>query len=159
MFHKAASPAPVVEPAPDVVLPADLVPLSHLELDLPAPTLGWPAYLSSRDIAVVNDDIGRAAIARSDARLLISEHHADETRQAEMRAAAEQRAVHADQKWRASFGQGVEVPAGMTYAEAVRSAELDAQSYRPRRRSLVEDLLSNDGITFHPIRHEADEAS
>ena len=31
-------------------------------------------------------------------------------------------------------------------------AELDAQSYRPRRRSLVEDLLSNDGITFHPIQ-------
>ena len=36
--------------------------------------------------------------------------------------------------------------------------ELDSQTYRPRRRSLVEDLLSNDGITFHPIQHEAGES-
>jgi len=75
-----------------------------------------------------------------------------------MRAAAEQRAVEADQRRRASLGHGVKVPEGMTYAEAVLSAELDAQSYRPRRTSLVEDLLSNDGIVFHPVQHVADES-
>jgi hypothetical protein len=53
----------------------------------------------------------------------------------------------------------VKVPDGMTYAEAARSAELDSQTYRPGRRSLVEDLLDNSGITFHPIQHSAGEAS
>ena len=51
------------------------------------------------------------------------------------------------------------IPQGLTYGEAVVAAELDAQVYRPRRRSLVEDLLSNDGITFHSLaEHDANGA-
>ena len=44
----------------------------------------------------------------------------------------------------------------MSYAEAVHQASLDSLTYQPRRTSVVEDLLSNDGITFHPIQHDAD---
>ena len=83
--------------------------------------------------------------------MLISEYRADEDRRAQVGAESDRRAVETDRQFRARLGRGVPIPEGMTYAEAVLSAELDAQSYRPRRTSLVEDLLSNDGITFHPI--------
>jgi hypothetical protein len=133
------------------------VPLSHLSLDLSEPPSGWVAYLTGRGVAVVDDDLGRPSISRAAARMLFDEHRADEARKAEMRAESEKRAVEADQRFRAQLSGGVAIPAGMSYGEAAKAAELDAQSYRPRRTSLVEDLLSNDGITFHPIQHEADE--
>jgi hypothetical protein len=44
---------PVAEPASDrdVVIASELIPLSHLELDLPAPEVGgWPAYLAAKGI-------------------------------------------------------------------------------------------------------------
>jgi hypothetical protein len=50
------------------------------------------------------------------------------------------------------------IPAGMTYGEAVASAELDSQTYRPRA-SMVEDLFDGGGMVFHPIRSGQDEAS
>jgi hypothetical protein len=53
--------------------PAELVPLSVLELDLPAPGDGWAAHLAHRGVEIVLDDIGRAAVARSDARMLFAE--------------------------------------------------------------------------------------
>jgi hypothetical protein len=134
-----------------------LIPLSVLSLDLPEPPIGWPAYLSSRDIAVVEDSIGRSALPSADAKLLISEHRADEVRKAQVRAEAEKRAIESDQRFRAQLSGGVALPAGLSYAEAAKAAELDAHAYRPRRRSLVEDLLANDGITFHPIQHGAEE--
>ena len=96
------------------------------------------------------------SITRTDARQLLSEHSAAEARKAELRAAAEKAAVEADREFRRRLGRGVPIPAGMSYAEAVQSAELDAQSYRPHRTSLVEDLLDNSGITFHPIQHGGD---
>ena len=123
-------------------------------MDLPVPPIGWAAYLNNIGVEIVEDGIGRSA----DARLLISQHRADEARKAEVRAESERRAVEADQRWRASLGHGVKVPDGMTYVEAAQSAELDrlAGGYRPGRRSLVEDVLDNDGMSFHPIQHEAD---
>ena len=163
-----SKPAPPGEPAPAVmhstgtnvpVRDVSPVPLSVLALDLPVPVEGWPDFLGRRGIAIVPDSLGRDSIGHDAARRLL-----DEKREAELRARAhrrlmEQEAVERDQLRRASLGQGVKVPDGMTYAEAVQSAELDAQTYRPRRTSLMEDLLSNDGIVFHPIQHEADEAS
>ena len=134
-----------------------LVPLSHLGLDLPVPPIGWTGYLNNIGVEIVEDGIGRGAVSAADARMLIAEHRADEVRKAEVRAAAEKRAIEADQQWRASLGHGVKVPDGVTYAEAAQSAELDSLTYRPRA-SVVEDLLSNDGMTFHPVRHEADES-
>ena len=122
---------------------------------------GWTAYLNNIGVEVVEDSIGRSAIAHNDARRLFDEHREAEAVKAELRARQEREAIESDQRFRAQLGAGVPasaIPAGLSYAEAVQSAELDAQSYRPRRTSVVEDLLSNDGITFHPIQHEADES-
>ena len=159
MFRSPPAPDPL--PLKVVEVPAaDLVPVSHLTLDLPVPSIGWVAYLNNVGVEILSDDVGRPAIHRHDARRLFDEHRASEVRKAELRAAAEKRAVEADRQLRAQMPAGVRVPDGMTYAEAAMAAELDALDYRPRRRSLMEDLLSNDGvITYHPIQHEADEAS
>jgi hypothetical protein len=137
----------------DVDPPAELIALSVLALDLPAPDEGWATYLADRGISITIDDIGRASVSRSDARQLLTEQRENEAWKAEMRAAAEKQAVEADQRFRAELGVGVPASAfaGMTYAEAVAAAELDSQVYRPRA-SVIEDLLSNDGsLTFHPI--------
>jgi hypothetical protein len=59
MFKTAAA----AEPITDVMDPADTVPLSVLALDLDAPSAGgWHAYLASRGIAVLGDDVGRDSI-------------------------------------------------------------------------------------------------
>jgi hypothetical protein len=52
------------------------VPLSVLELDLPAPTIGWAAGLAERGIEVVLDDLGRLAVSRANARRLFEEKRA-----------------------------------------------------------------------------------
>jgi hypothetical protein len=70
MFNKA----PAAEPAPDVIVPADVIPVSHIELDLVTPVEGWASYLAGRDIAVVIDDVGRLSISREDAKRLFDEH-------------------------------------------------------------------------------------
>jgi hypothetical protein len=159
MFRSPPAPDPL--PLKVVEVPADdLIPLSHLSLDLPVPPIGWVAYLNNVGVEILTDDVGRAAIHRHDARRLFDEHRQSEARKSELRAAAEKRAIEEDQAFRASLGHGVKVPDGMSYAEAARAAELDSQTYRPGRRSLVEDLLDNSGITFHPIQHapEGDES-
>jgi hypothetical protein len=84
----------------DVVAPEQLVPLVVLELSLDAPAIGWNAYLAGNGVEMVTDDIGRPAIARADARMLIGEQRENEARKAEMRATAERAAVEADQRWR-----------------------------------------------------------
>jgi hypothetical protein len=157
MFNKATAPDPL--PVKVVEVPADdLIPLSVLSLDLPVPPIGWVAYLNNVGIEILTDDVGRASIHRHDARRLFDEHREAEAVKAELRAAAEQRAIEADQEFRRRLGRGVAVPSGMSYAEAVQAAELDSQTYRPGRRSLVEDLLDNSGITFHPIQSGGDES-
>lgn len=148
------------EPAPDLKVPADdLIPLSHLALDLPEPCgVGWAAYLAGRGIEVVNDDLGRASVGRTDARQLFVEHRAAEVVKAEKRAAAERAAVEEDRQRRASIWGGVPadtIPPGVAPAAAMLQAAVDS---RPRRRSVLEDALAGEGATFHPVRHE-DESS
>jgi hypothetical protein len=129
MFNKAAA----AEPAPDVEVPPDVIPVSHLALDLPEPEFGWVAYLTGRGVAVIEDGIGRSAISSADARMLISEHRADEARKAEMRAESEKRAVEADREWRSQLPRGLpwyEVPDGVLPATAMLAADRAAQ---PRR--------------------------
>jgi hypothetical protein len=151
--------APAAEVDHDVIVTSEpLIPLSHLSLDLSEPPIGWVAYLNNIGVEVVEDSIGRSAIAHNDARRLFDEHREAEAVKAELRARQEREAIESDQRFRAQLSGGVAVPAGLSYAEAVVAAELDAQSYRPRRTSVVENLLSNDGITFHPIQDEADES-
>ena len=79
MFKSAAA---VSEPAPAGVEPFEpLVPLSVLSLDLgEAPAEGWAAHLINRGVVVELDDIGRPAISRDDARLLITERRQAEER-------------------------------------------------------------------------------
>ncbi len=157
MFHK---PDVAERPVPDRRRYDELIPLSVLALDLSTPVEGWTVYLERRCIEIVTDDLGRLAVARGDARRLFAEQRENEVRRAALREAAEQRAVEADQRFRAQLGVGVPasaIPAGMTYAAAVLSAELDGQAYRPRA-SVAEDLLDNSGgLTFHPIRSDLDE--
>jgi hypothetical protein len=151
--------APAVEVDHDVmVTPEPPVPLSHLALDLNVPSEGWALFLGKRGIAIVPDSLGRDSIGHDAARRLLDEKREAELRARALRDLAEQEAVERDQQRRASLGQGVKVPDGLSYAEAVMQAELDSQAYRPGRRSLVEDLLDNSGITYHPIQHGADES-
>ena len=153
----AADPPAGTNVPPDADAPPELVPLSVLELDLPAPDAGWAAHLADRAIAITIDDIGRASVTRSDARRLFTEKREREAQVRELAAEVERQAIEADQLRRAQLGVGVPAAAlnGMSYAEAVQSMELDAVPYR-RRTSVVEDLLSNDrsSLTFHPIQHD-----
>ena len=145
----------IERPGPDRRVYDDLIPLSHLGLELDTTPNGWVLHLERRGIAVLTDDIGRRAISRSDAKQLLDEKHAEDVRKAKLRAVQEREAVEADRAWRAQLGQGVSaaaLAAGMSYAEAVHAAELASQPYRPRT-SVAEDLLDNggSGLTFHSL--------
>jgi hypothetical protein len=51
--------APDAEVAPAGATPPDEpIPPSHLELDLPVPTIGWLAYLGNVGIEILTDDVG-----------------------------------------------------------------------------------------------------
>lgn len=164
MFHKPVETVPT--PQPDVAEPAappsvaqlPLIPLSELELDLPAPGEGWAAHLAHRGVEIVLDDIGRASVRRSDARLLFTERREQDEKARVHAAAVELRAVEADRLRRAQLGQGVPasaIPAGLTMAEAFRDAEIAAMGgFRPGRSSLIEDALDNSGMTFHSLAED-----
>jgi hypothetical protein len=150
--------APVVEPAPDVMVPAEPpVPLSHLELDLPAPVEGWAVFLAGRGVEVTLDDIGRMSVSRGDARQLLTEQREAEVQRREKAAELERQAVERDQQRRAQLWGGIPadlIPGGVAPAAAMLQAAVDS---RPRRRSVLEDALAGEGATFHPIRHDPDE--
>ena len=150
--------APAISPTRDVIGTAEPpVPLSHLALDLNVPSEGWALFLGKRGIAIVPDSLGRDSVDHGAARRLLDEKRESELRARALRNLAEQEAVERDQLRRASLGQGVKVPDGLSYAEAVMQAELSSLTYRPRA-SVVEDLLDNGGgYVFHPIQHNADE--
>ena len=136
----------------------DPIPLSVLELDLPAPATGWGAHLASRGIEITADDIGRLSITRAAARELITEHLEDQVRRREAAAAAERQAIEADQRMRAQLWGGLPasaVPDGVLPVQMMAQALRDE---RPRRESLLDHALANPGgIVYHPIREEHDE--
>jgi hypothetical protein len=149
MFRNAA-PAEVVpqeSPQPD---PADLIPLSILELDLARPSVGgWSHYLAECGIQVTSDDLGRPAIARVDARRLFEQKRAAEQRAREMAEANEQQAILRDQQWRSQLHPGIpwhQIPDGVSPVLAMTAA---AKAERPRRRSMLEDSLDGGGTTMH----------
>jgi hypothetical protein len=155
-----AAPVAVTEPTHDMVVPAEqLVPLSHLELDLPAPATGWLIELDRRGVEVLTDDVGRLAVSRAAARELISEHRGNEARKRELAARTEQQAIEADRQWRRQLWGGipaVDLPPGVTAAQAMFAADRDAQ---PRRRSVLEEALGNsDTLTYHPLPSTDDES-
>jgi hypothetical protein len=141
-------PAAAVEPDP-----ADLLPLSHLALDLDAPVTGWEVALPARGIAVRTDDLGRRCILRADARVLLAERAESKARQ---RAAAERQAVEHAEQWRAQRRRGVpadQIPEGVLPAVAMLQAAKDAA---PKRRSVLQEALDNEGaLTYYRIRDES----
>jgi hypothetical protein len=148
---------PVIESAHDVIVPSDPIPLSQLELDLPAPTTGWLIELDRRGIAVVLDDLGRKSISRDDARTLLDEQRENEVRRQEAAERNEQRAIEADMQWRSQLNRGVPwyaIPAGVTPAEAWAQAEKDA---RPRRVTPLQEALEGGGMVYRPLRDDGDE--
>jgi hypothetical protein len=157
MFSKAT--APVTEPAPDVIEQGSsgrtsLIPLSHLELDLPAPGSGWDAYLTGRGIQIVLDHIGRSAISSADARQLFDEQREVEARRRDVAARQEQQAIEADRRFRAALPKGLhwsEIPVGVSAAEMWAAAEKDA---KPKRRTPLEDAFAGEGMVFHSIQGE-----
>ena len=148
--------APVAEPAPGVMAPADDgIPISLLALDLgEAPAEGWAAHLINRGVVVELDDVGRPSVTRGDARMLIAERAEAEARRREAAAAAEPQAVEADRVRRASIWRGAPAVEGVPAAAAMLQADKDAQ---PRRTSVLQHALANSGeLVFHPIRDEGD---
>jgi hypothetical protein len=143
----------VADPTTDVVRtmdPAELIPLSVLALDLPAPA-EWSAFLADRGIEIVLDDLGRSAVTKADARQLFTEQREPEVRRREKAAELERQAIEADQLQRAQIWKGLPwhmIPDGVSPAQAMVAAEKDA---KPRRRSVLQDALSNLGTVFHPI--------
>jgi hypothetical protein len=157
MFNKTT---PVIESTDtDVVVPADApIPLSVLSLDVDPPTTGWEPFLTVRNIAVVIDDIGRKAVSRDDARRLITEKHENERRAQEVAKQNEQRLIEADRVRRASIWGGIpadHLPVGVSAASAMFAADRDA---RPRRLTPLQEALSSDTLTYHPIRSTPDES-
>jgi hypothetical protein len=150
------STAPDTEPAP-VVVSDELIPLSVLALDLPEPPAGgWHAYLTGRGIAIIVDDVGRRSISRADARQLLDEQREAEARAREVAARQEQQAIEADQRFRAQLNRGTpwyEIPAGVSPAEAWAAAEKAAQ---PKRKTLLEESLAGEAMTFHSIGPDGD---
>jgi hypothetical protein len=108
---------------------------------------------------VVTDGIGRASISRSNARLRLDEQRESVARKREAAEAAERQAIEADRRRRAQLWGGIpadQVPEGSTPAQAMVRAEYEAQ---PRRTSVLEEALSNQGgFTFHPLPSAADES-
>ena len=150
-----ADPPPRVEVDPsaqDCAVAEQLVPLSVLELDLAAPVEGWPTFLAARGVEIVLDDLGRAAIARGDARRLFTERRESEARGREKAAELERQVIEQDRQRLALIYKGVPadaVPVGVHPSTAMLQAAHDAQ---PRRASMVEEAFSNSGeTTFHPM--------
>jgi hypothetical protein len=127
------------------------VPISVLSLDLDEPVGGWVAYLTGRAVEVLADDLGRPSISRADARQLFDEHREAEVRKQEVLRRQEEAAVEADRVFRSQLPVGLswlDIPEGSSAAEVWRAAELAAQ---PRRRSMLEEALSSDTLTYHPL--------
>jgi hypothetical protein len=145
------STTPVAEPAHGVVVPeGDVIALSVLQLDLPQPPEGWPAFLGRRGVAIVPDSLGRDAIGHDAARRLLDERRADELRRARRLAVAEAEAVEADRVKFAQIWRGVSadaIPVGVQPATAMLQAAKDAQ---PKRSTPLEEAFSNSpGMAYH----------
>ena len=150
-MFRSPSPEPAAVDEVGTGVPDDLIPLSHLQLDLPEPAEGWPNYLGRRGIAFVPDRLGRDAVTFGDAKRLLDEARAEQLRQRRVRAQQEAEAVEASRRFHASLPPGLPagaIPDGVTYGDLVRQAAKDA---RPRRRSPLEESLSGSTLTYHEL--------
>ena len=104
------------------------------------------------------DDIGRDAIRRSDAQILLHEKRASELRAAKHRQLGEQEAVEQDRVKFASIWKGLaadDLPAGVSAGDAMLAA---ARQGRPRRQSPVEAALGGSpSMAYHAYPANPDE--
>jgi hypothetical protein len=127
-----------------------------LELDLAAPVEGWGAFLASRGIEVVLDDIGRLSISRGAARQLFAEKREAEAHAREVAARREREAIEADQQRRAQIWGGAPAVEGVSAAALMLQADKDAQ---PKRRSVLQEALAgSETLTYHPLPKLEDES-
>jgi hypothetical protein len=155
MFRNPSAAEPL--PLKVVEVATGLVPLSVLSLDLVAPELGWVAYLNSRGIEVVTDDLGRLSISRADARQLFDEHRENEARKARHLEAAEAAAIEADRVRFAQIWRGVPadaIPDGVRAGDAMVQAAIDSQ---PQRQSPVREALGGKSMVYHAFPAHPDE--
>jgi hypothetical protein len=133
------------------------VPLTELERDLPAPADGWAAELDRRGVAVVLDDLGRAAVDRATARALFAEHRESEARAARKREELERQVIAADEARRAALPKGIPVdavPAGVSAAELLMLSDPFPVK---RRQSVLEHALEHPGgaTVYTPVGGES----
>jgi len=138
-------------------MPEQAVPLSELERDLPVPAAGWAAELAARGVAVVLDDLGRAAVDRATARVLFAEHREQEEASARQREEIEQRVVAADEARRAALPRGIPagaVPEGLSAGLLMMLSDPMPGS---RRQSVLEHSLEHPAgaIVYTPINEDA----
>jgi hypothetical protein len=155
VFKTAASAA---EPAPDVDLAEQPVPLSQLSLDLDVPVEGWTVFLAARGIEITLDDIGRMSVARSDARRLFDERRENKARAREVAARQERQAVEADRQWRSQLSHGIpwyEIPDGVLPVVAMTAADRTAQ---PKRTTPLQEALAGESMTYHRFGPAEDES-
>jgi hypothetical protein len=111
-----------------------LVPLTVLSLDHPEPLAGWPSMLAERGVAVLRDDLGRACIAREDARALLAEREEWELKSVgETRRRQEER-VRESRPVPRGIPRPASADAALSAYEVMRGADADAEQSDPARR-------------------------
>jgi hypothetical protein len=143
MFHRKPEAVTAPPTHVDVDPPEELIPLSVLALDLPAPA-DWSAFLADRGVHIVLDDLGRSAVSRADARRLFDERRENEARNREAMERREAQLIQQDRLRRASLPTGIPavmVPDGLRPAEAMMLA---GESSAPRAMSVREQLLQRE---------------
>ena len=100
----------------------ELIPISHLALELPSPGVDWAHYLRGRGIEVLFDDVGRPAMSRQVLKQLIQQQKDAEAKARELAAV---RDAEFERQRQANLPKGLawwEVPVGMSPAEAMIAA-------------------------------------
>jgi hypothetical protein len=130
------------------------IPLSVLELDLPAPAIGWAAGLAEKGISTVLDDLGRLCVPRDVARQLFAKHRESEVRRREVMARIERQAEEKDREFRAQLWGGIRadhMPPGVAPAAVMLQSARDSQ---PKRATPLEESLAGETMTYHAWPNE-----
>jgi hypothetical protein len=122
---------------------------------------GRHLHLADRNIQIVEDDIGRASVARTDAKRLIAEEREREALRREKAAEAERAAEEKDREWRAQLHPGIPWhrmpdPGGLSPVMQMTAA---AKAERPRRTPSQNEWLFgevDDTMVFHSLQGEGE---
>jgi hypothetical protein len=130
--------------------PVELIPLSHLLLDLDPPVDGIDLELTRRGVPVVLDDLGRRAVSAEAARMLLAGQAEAAERGRELARRREEEAAAAHRP----HGGVPAIPGATAFESMLVASPPD----RPGRRvSVLEDALAHGGTILHPIREEQDD--